>query len=118
MKQFQRRMLNGALLLCIFAVGFSILLPYLNRARVPGGYIRCPSRMRQLGQAVLLYAQAHDKHLPDTIEDLLLVDDFELSTEIFCCPSSSDEKALGDTPQQKIAAMRAAGIPANLDDKA
>src|SRR5690242_12547294 len=40
----------------IIALLISILLPSLNRARETANRVKCASNLRQLGQAILLYA--------------------------------------------------------------
>jgi len=113
----RRRFVIPVLLVLAIVAGTWFALPWLNRARETAGRVRCPDNMRQLGQAIQLYAQAHNKHLPDTVEELLLIDDFEVSSEIYCCPGTIDDKAVGPTAQQKIDQIRAAGLPIGIDDK-
>ncbi len=71
----------------------------MNRAREHGG-VSCSSNMRQLGQAIQLYANAHQGHLPDTLEQLLLTED--LWPEILVCPNSNDSKAVAPTTQEVV----------------
>ncbi len=68
--------------------------------------------LRQLGQGLMLYAGDHQKHLPDTLEDLMR--DYDITAEFYICPSSSDEKAPGANAEQRIANMRARGLPTQL----
>ena len=51
----------------IIALLISILLPSLNRARETANRVKCGSNMRQIGQAVLLYANENKGNYPRTI---------------------------------------------------
>ena len=48
----------------IIALLISILLPTLNRARQSANAVSCLSNQRQIGTAMVLYAQAHNGSLP------------------------------------------------------
>ena len=45
-------------------IGVSILLPALSRAREAAMQVKCASNMRQIGQGMMLYANAHNGKLP------------------------------------------------------
>jgi prepilin-type N-terminal cleavage/methylation domain-containing protein/prepilin-type processing-associated H-X9-DG protein len=51
----------------IIALLISILLPSLNRARETANRIKCGSNLRQIGQAILLYANDNKGNYPRTI---------------------------------------------------
>jgi prepilin-type N-terminal cleavage/methylation domain-containing protein/prepilin-type processing-associated H-X9-DG protein len=51
----------------IIALLISILLPSLNRARETANRIKCGSNLRQIGQAILLYANDNRGNYPRTI---------------------------------------------------
>jgi prepilin-type N-terminal cleavage/methylation domain-containing protein/prepilin-type processing-associated H-X9-DG protein len=51
----------------IIALLISILLPSLNRARETANRVKCGSNMRQIGQAILLYANENKGDYPRTI---------------------------------------------------
>jgi prepilin-type N-terminal cleavage/methylation domain-containing protein/prepilin-type processing-associated H-X9-DG protein len=51
----------------IIALLISILLPSLNRARETANRVKCASNMRQIGQAILLYANDNKGAYPRTI---------------------------------------------------
>lgn len=68
----------------------SIMLPALNRAREQANRVKCASNMRQLGNVMMLYANANRGHFPEKLEDVLQVDP-TLSPTAFVCPS--DDKA-------------------------
>jgi len=62
---------------------------------------RCQSRVRHIGQGLLLYASNHGGQFPPRFDPLISEED--ISTEEFICPSSNDERAVGATFQQKLA---------------
>ena len=99
--------------LCLGGVGIllvplvlviAILLPSLNKARETANRIKCGSNMRQIGQAMLLYANENDGVYPATVGPLLLTEPIPPKT--FLCPSTNDALP-GGTPQQQIAALDA-----------
>src|SRR5947208_2940663 len=51
----------------IIALLISILLPSLNRARETANRVKCGSNMRQIGQAILLYANENKGNYPRTV---------------------------------------------------
>jgi prepilin-type N-terminal cleavage/methylation domain-containing protein/prepilin-type processing-associated H-X9-DG protein len=51
----------------IIALLISILLPSLNRARETANRVKCASNMRQIGQAILLYANDNKGAYPRTV---------------------------------------------------
>lgn len=106
----------------IIALLISILLPSLNRARETANRVKCASNLRQIGQAILLYANENKGNYPRTIytknsaptaftnpgaqnpfqggpaaNDVsaaawLLIRTQDITPEVFICPSSNDEK--------------------------
>src|SRR3954466_1110127 len=50
----------------IIALLISILLPSLNRARETANRVKCGSNLRQVGQAILLYANENKGNYPRT----------------------------------------------------
>src|SRR5687768_5643485 len=50
----------------IIALLISILLPSLNRARETANRVKCASNLRQIGQALLLYANENKGNYPRT----------------------------------------------------
>ena len=51
----------------IIALLISILLPSLNRARETANRVKCASNLRQIGQAMLLYANENRQQWPRTV---------------------------------------------------
>jgi prepilin-type processing-associated H-X9-DG protein len=48
-----------------------------------------------------MYAQAHGGKYPDGLQCLLLVEGpWMMTSEVFCCPSSQDERATGATTRE------------------
>jgi prepilin-type N-terminal cleavage/methylation domain-containing protein/prepilin-type processing-associated H-X9-DG protein len=54
----------------IIALLISILLPSLNRARETANRVKCASNLRQIGQAILLYANENKGTYPRTYYDV------------------------------------------------
>ena len=69
----------------------SALLPTLCRAREPANRVKCASNLKQIGQAMLLYANENRGAYPDSIVTLLRTQD--LVTDVLTCPSGNAEKA-------------------------
>ncbi|HYE20910.1 MAG TPA: prepilin-type N-terminal cleavage/methylation domain-containing protein [Tepidisphaeraceae bacterium] len=109
----------------IIALLISILLPSLNKAREKANQVKCGSNLRQIGQAMLMYANDNKGHYPRTKYDanpatnhtaftgvtapdpfgpggpnandisaamFLVLRNQELTSELFICPSSNDDK--------------------------
>jgi hypothetical protein len=65
------------------------------------GRQRCPSNLRLIGQAVLLYSLEHDGWNPDRLERLIV--HVDLAPIGFVCPYSDDEIAPGKTREEQAA---------------
>jgi prepilin-type N-terminal cleavage/methylation domain-containing protein/prepilin-type processing-associated H-X9-DG protein len=109
----------------IIALLISILLPSLNKAREKANQVKCGSNLRQIGQAMLMYANDNKGNYPRTRYDpnpatghtaftgitapdpflaggpnandisaamFLVLRNQELTSELFICPSSNDDK--------------------------
>jgi prepilin-type processing-associated H-X9-DG protein len=96
--------LGGALTLLL---AIAILLPSLCRSSETANRVKCASNLRQIGQAIVLYTDAHGGDYPDSLATLLLNTD--LTAECFFCPSSNDEKAPGATPAEQAANLQSPG---------
>src|SRR5256714_2064816 len=51
----------------IIALLISMLLPSLNRARETSNRVKCASNLRQVGQAMIMYANANKGLCPRTV---------------------------------------------------
>ena len=80
-----------ALLLLVAA-----MLPDLCSAREPANRVKCRSNLSQIGKAIYIYQKEHRAGFPDSFADLW---DTDVNTEVFTCPSSNDEKAIGPATQ-------------------
>jgi predicted Zn finger-like uncharacterized protein/prepilin-type processing-associated H-X9-DG protein len=82
----------------MFAMMGSTMLPSLNRARETANRVKCASNMRQIGQAVLLYANENQGHYPPDLVAVLRTQD--VTSDVFVCPTTNDKAAPpGATPQ-------------------
>jgi prepilin-type processing-associated H-X9-DG protein len=72
----------------------AILLPSLNRAREVANRVKCASNMRQIGQAIQLYANQYHGEYPPDLPTLLKAESV-ISPNVFVCPSSNDTNATG-----------------------
>jgi prepilin-type processing-associated H-X9-DG protein len=87
----------------ISALLVSIILPMLARMRECVGQLPCPSHLRQIGQAIQLYAMDNAGQYPPDLPTVLRTQNF--SADGFICPNSPDRPAEGDTPQQQAAQL-------------
>src|SRR5437588_4164745 len=70
------------------------ILPFPQRPREPSNRVKCSSNMRQIGQALQMWANDHGGRFPDQLSDAL---DEDLTPSVFNCPSSNDLPATGAT---------------------
>ncbi len=78
-------------------------LPSTGRARPAAKIVMCASNLRQIGQALALYAADHQGVYPAKLPHLLELD---ITPEIFVCPNSDEDRApTGPTLQQTIASV-------------
>jgi prepilin-type processing-associated H-X9-DG protein len=94
---------GGALLLVLLLV--IVLLPPLSRAREQANRVKCASNMRQLGQAMFIYASVNGGAFPDKVDRLLSY----VGSGTFVCPSCDDSHAPGQTPQIQASNLYAGG---------
>ena len=86
---------------------FSIFGPSGTRSRPVANLVKCGSNLRQIGQAIMLYANEHQGRYPDKLGDLM---DQDITTAVFICPASNDTDAVpGPTPQASSANVHAGG---------
>jgi prepilin-type processing-associated H-X9-DG protein len=100
----------GIVIACVVifgACGVSILLPALSKARETANRVKCMTNLRQIGTAMMLYANENNGAYPDTIGGLM---DQPITTAVLVCPSSTDTPALpGATPKATGANVEAGG---------
>ena len=94
---------GGAVLLIVLLV--LILLPPLNRAREQNNRVKCASNLRQIGQAIFIYASVNRGQFPDKPDKLLPY----VGPGVFVCPSCDDSPAPGATPQIQASNLYAGG---------
>ena len=88
--------------LLAFLFLFGRLIPSINRPRVESNRVYCASNMRQIGQAIAMYANNHNGQFPDDLKTVLENED--LPTAVFVCPSSNDRVASVAATTQATAA--------------
>ncbi len=84
----------------VFLLSLVPVISNTGRPREQGLRVMCASRLRQIGMAMQMYANDHRGHLPPNLLTVLATQD--LPPETFNCPSSSDVRAAGTTPQQML----------------
>ena len=92
----------GGLSIVITPCFISIMLPSLNRARETANRVKCASNMKQIGQALAIYASNNKGAYPPDLVTLLN-NTPSLSLEVMTCPSSMD------TPAPNAGALNAGG---------
>lgn len=81
----------------------SILMPAFCRPREQTNQVKCAANMRMIFLAMDDYAKKNNGLLPPTLGALLTTED--ITSEIFVCPSSNQERAPGDTADAQAAAL-------------
>src|SRR5205814_418703 len=84
----------------------SVMLPSLCRSRETANRVKCNSNLRQIGQAISLYAQTHGGRYPSSLAVLPSLED--ISAEVMICPSSSDERSTATDTMEVVAELTAA----------
>src|SRR5688572_11114474 len=95
----------GGGLLAVLVLLLLVLVPPLQRAREQANRAQCATHMRQLGQAMAIYATVNGGRFPDRIDRLLAY----VPSSSFVCPSCNDTPALGQTPQAQAANLATPG---------
>ena len=75
------------LFICILA---SLLLPAFAGAQKAARSVKCTSNLKQVGLAVIMYADDNDDHLPASLDD---VQEYVFSSDVFCCPSDESGRS-------------------------
>ena len=92
-----------AFTVALVLLGISILLSSMpgNRFHVQANRVKFASNLRQIGQAIQMYANEHNHQFPSDLATLLATED--LTPDVFTCPESSDSRAQGATTQETLA---------------
>lgn len=72
----------------------------LNPPRVESPVVECSSHMREIGLAMMMYANEHGGKFPDSLHEILEKEDVE--SEAFVCPTSNDVRATGPTTRATL----------------
>jgi prepilin-type processing-associated H-X9-DG protein len=91
----------GSLVAAQQAISVSILIPALNEARRNAARVRSASNLRQIGQAMLLYANENKGKYPKSMGELLLTQD--VTVEVFVDPQTKN-KPPANKNQEELAA--------------
>lgn len=98
--KFRRWLAFAALIPLIAAGTYILIMPRFDR--VNGRLTPCKENMRVIAQALIKYAEAHEGHLPDSLE--AIADDLgSWNLSCFVCPGTND------TPAWTPAAFRSPG---------
>ena len=89
-----RWVLDSSIAAAILILLVALVLPALNTRTMSPPRVRCASNMRQIGQALEIWASEHGGRFPDQLSDLLEED---LTASVFTCPSTKDTPASGAT---------------------
>lgn len=95
----------SACLLCLLGIG--VVLPSLNRTHEHSAWISCSSNLKQIGQAMLLYANENRDQMPPDFVALLQTQD--LVPEVFACWGAGDEKTTATQPAEQRADFAGGG---------
>ncbi len=85
----------------------AVMFPPLGRSRETANRVKCASNLRQIGHAILLYANENRGAYPQSLDQLVLTQD--ITADCFVCPSTNDTKATGNTPQAIVTDMAGGG---------
>lgn len=95
------RLWHVLLLVGIGALLFSFFLPTPRRGYPAAAQIKCASNLRQIGQAILLYAADKGGAFPDGLA--IVLDTQLIGSDVFVCPESKERKATGASTSQIVA---------------
>ena len=82
---------------CDVAAAGCHILPTTGRPREGANRIKCASNLKQIGLALQIYSQDNGKRYPPTLDEVLV--ECDITSEVFCCPSGNDDRAIGPTTQ-------------------
>ncbi len=84
----------------LFFLG-SILLPSGCKSRETANRIKCAANLRQIGNALMLFAKEHDGKFPDQLSELIATED--LTPSGLVCPSGTADASTASSPTQLAA---------------
>ena len=87
------------------AVAAPLLLPRRHTSE-PALRVKCASNLRQIGQAIQMYANENGGTFPPSLDVVLSTQD--LTSAVFTCPASNHVPAAGPTTPAVVANFRAA----------
>jgi prepilin-type processing-associated H-X9-DG protein len=91
----------GSVIAAQQAAMVGVALPSLTRARVTANRVKSASNLRQIGQAMLLYANENKGKYPRTMGELLLTQD--VTVEVFVNPDTKTRAPRDKTPEELAA---------------
>lgn len=77
-----------------------VLLPAVNPPHSQAPRVKCSSNMRQIGLAMIMYANQHNGKFPDSLHEILETQD--ITPGVFVCPSSNEVRAMGATARAEL----------------
>ena len=81
----------------VFLFG-AILLPSMCGGRETVNRIKCASNLKQIGNALKMFADEHGGKYPDQLSELIATED--LTPSVFICPSGTAEASTATSPTQ------------------
>ena len=93
----------GAVSFCIISYLATVNHQY---PREQSNRVKCASNMRQIGQALQMWANDHGGNFPNQLSDVL---DEDLTASVFNCPDTDDTPATGATTRAIAADVTAGG---------
>lgn len=100
----KRWITTACVIIVLLFAAIAVLMPTMCGSRETANRVKCGANLKQIGSALHDYANAHDGHYPDTLEQLVLANP-DLPKTAFVCPSSNDEAATGNTPADVAASF-------------
>lgn len=99
------RIVVGAVIASLigFVLVTEVLIPSGLGSRQMAPRVQCASNMRQIGQAIAMYANDHNGQFPDDLKTVLEIED--VTSAVLVCPESNDQPAVGPTTQAITAAL-------------
>jgi predicted Zn finger-like uncharacterized protein/prepilin-type processing-associated H-X9-DG protein len=91
--------LNVVLWCAYFGLIFAIMVPSMGMARQTANQVKCSSNLRQIGLALITYANQNRGAFPDTIEELVAVPGRGLTSAVYDCPTTPRAPPRTNSPQ-------------------